>query len=220
MIYSYIAYYSSTYFHPNYCVSGHERLYILEVIFKIPCPWRSSVDGDVRILSCRPWGENGSRVLIRVGGSIDPLKLRSSGASLGVTYRLRDGTMLVFIRSRACPCRLAGLRDAHILYTKIDAGYIKMRIACEDRNEIAKILSNMKSSGIKLVYARWRKVKEGDFLTRRQEEALIMGLVKGFFDTPRRADLGDLSRDLGIAKPTAYTIIKKAIKKLIRHHLL
>ncbi len=195
-------------------------MYILEVAFKIPCPWRFSINGDVKILSCRPWGDNDARVLVKIRGEIDQDKLRGSGAVLGAAYRLRDNTTLAFIRSRSCPCRLAGIGDAHVLQARVDAGRITMRIACEDRVEVMKILSNMKSSGIKIIYARWRKVKDSDFLTKRQEEALIMGLLKGFFDTPRRADLEDLSRDLGVAKPTAYTIIKRAIKKLIKQNLL
>jgi predicted DNA binding protein len=76
-----------------------------------------------------------------------------------------------------------------VLQARVDAGRIAMKIACEDRSEVVKILSNMRSSGIKIIYARWRKVKDSDFLTKRQEEVLIMGLLKGFFDTPRRADL-------------------------------
>jgi len=195
-------------------------MYILEICFRTPCPWRSSVDGEVRILSCRPWGESGARVLIRVKGTVDPVKLRRVGASLGSLYRLKGGASLAFIRSKACPCRLAGIGETHILYSRVEAGHIWLRIACEDKAEVYRVLSNMKSTGIKIISARWRRVKDEDFLTRRQEEALILGLVKGFFDTPRRVDLGDLSRDLGVAKPTAYSIIKRAIKKLIRQNLL
>jgi predicted DNA binding protein len=195
-------------------------MYILEVAFKIPCPWRSSINGNAKILSCRPWGDNGARVLVKVRGEIDQDKLRGSGAVLSAAYKLKDGAALAFIRSKSCPCRLAGIGDAHVLQARVDAGRIAMKIACEDRSEVMKILSNMRSSGIKIIYARWRKVKDSDFLTKRQEEALIMGLLKGFFDTPRRADLEDLSRDLGVTKSTAYIIIKRAIKKLIKQSLL
>ena len=195
-------------------------MYILEVYFRIPCPWRSSVDGEVKILSCRPWGESGARVLVRVRGSIDPEKLKGSGASLGSLYRMKDGVSLAFIRSRACPCRLAGIGETHVLQSRVEAGHIRLRIACEDRAEVYRMLSSMRSAGIKIISARWRKVKDEDFLTKRQEEALILGLIRGFFDTPRKIDLGDLSRDLGVAKPTAYSIIKRAIKKLIRQNLL
>jgi len=194
-------------------------MYIVEVIYKIPCPWVFLVGREAKILSCRPWGEKGSRVMIRFGRSIDSESLKKRGVIVSSIYRMRDGHSIAFIRSKACPCRISGLNEAHILSSKIDTGYIRMRIACESLSEAREIISRMRQTGIEIYRYRWRRINNEDFLTARQEEALIMSFIKGFFDSPRRIDLDKLSKDLGVAKPTAYLMIKRAIRKLIKQTL-
>lgn len=158
-------------------------------------------------------------MLLRIKGSADHVKMRGAGAHITSAYRLRDGQSLVSLRSISCPCRISGLNEAHILSSRIDAGVIWMRIVCEDRKEAKDIISRMRSTGIAVLGARLRKIREDDVLTSRQEEALILGFIKGYFDSPRRIDLDTLSRELGVSKPTAYAMIKRAIRKLIKHTL-
>lgn len=177
------------------------------------------IGGEVRILSCRPWQDKGSRVLLKVRGAINSEKIRERGASISSIYSMRDGQSIVFLRSVSCPCRISGLNEAHILSSRVEAGIIRMRIVCENRKEAKDLLSRMRASGITVLGARLRKIRDEDILTPRQEEALILGFIRGYFDSPRRIDLGTLSRELGVSKPTAYAMIKRAVKKLIKQAL-
>lgn len=194
-------------------------LYVLEVVYAIPCPWRSLINGEVRILSCRPWGEKGSSVLLKLKGSIDQEKIAGKNLHITSMYRLRDGQSLVILRTNSCPCRISGLNEMHIISSRIDAGIIKVRMICENKSEAKNLLSRMRASGIRIISAKLRTIREEDILTPRQEEALILGFIKGYFDNPRRIDLGALSKELGVSKPTTYSMIKRAIRKLIRQTL-
>lgn len=177
------------------------------------------MNGEFRILSCRPWGERGSSVLLKLKGSIDQKRLRGDKIKIVSTYRLRDGQSLVLLKTSSCPCRISGLNEAHIVSSRVEAGVIRLKVICESSNEARNILSRMRSSGILVLSARLRKIREEDILTPRQEEALILSFIRGYFDSPRKTNLGSLSKELGVSKPTAYLMIKRAIKKLIKHSL-
>lgn len=191
---------------------------LLEVAFKTPCPWRSYLSGEIKMLSCRPWGEQGASVLVRVSGEIS--EFRGRGISIGPVVRLRDGYSIAMVKTSACPCRLSGLGEAHIISTRIEKGLIRARIVCENREEVRSILTRMRSSGISVAWARLRRIRDEDFLTPRQEKILVLGLIKGYFDSPRKAGLAELSEELKISKPSAYALLKRAVKKLARQAVL
>ncbi len=177
------------------------------------------ISGEVSILSCRPWQEKGSKVLLKVKGGVDGEKIGEKGAFITSVYSMRNGQSIVSLRSISCPCKISGLNEAHILSSRVEAGIIRMKIVCEDRKEAKDLLSKMRASGITIHCARLRKIRDKDILTSRQEEALILGFIRGYFDNPRRIDLGALSKELGVSKPTAYAMIKRAVKKLIKQTL-
>ncbi len=158
-------------------------------------------------------------MLLKLKGSIDQKRIAGKNVHITSTYRLRDGQSLIILRTNSCPCRISGLNEMHILSSRVDAGIIKVRIVCESKSEAKNLLSRMRASGIRILSAKLRTIREEDILTPRQEEALILGFIRGYFDNPRRIDLGSLSKELGVSKPTAYSMIKRAIRKLIRQTL-
>lgn len=62
-----------------------------------------------------------------------------------------------------------------------------------------------------------RYVEDGP-LTPRQELVLDEAVRLGFFAFPRRAGLKELAREVGISRPTAMEILRRAIGKLAAQH--
>ncbi len=56
-------------------------------------------------------------------------------------------------------------------------------------------------------------------LTDRQEEVVRMACDLGYYDIPRRTDLNELAKRLGIGKSTLDVILRRAEGKLVRCHL-
>jgi hypothetical protein len=57
-------------------------------------------------------------------------------------------------------------------------------------------------------------------LTARQERAMRLALELGYFDYPRRADLGKLAERLGVGRSTALELLRKATAKLAADRFL
>ncbi len=55
-------------------------------------------------------------------------------------------------------------------------------------------------------------------LTPRQELAVHLAHRMGYFETPRRADLDQLARALGVSRPTAMEILRRGLQKLAERH--
>lgn len=52
-------------------------------------------------------------------------------------------------------------------------------------------------------------------LTDSQREALLVALNAGYFEEPRKANLGDVAAELGISQPAAGGLLRRGIKRLL-----
>lgn len=55
-------------------------------------------------------------------------------------------------------------------------------------------------------------------LTRRQETALRTALRLGYFEYPRRADLAEVARELGVGRSAALELIRRAVSRVAHTH--
>jgi len=55
-------------------------------------------------------------------------------------------------------------------------------------------------------------------LTARQEMAVGAAFVLGYFDYPRRAQLKDIAKSLGVSRATAMENLRRGMRKLASHH--
>ncbi len=58
------------------------------------------------------------------------------------------------------------------------------------------------------------RYRERDRLTSRQDEALHLAHRMGFFEVPRKADLGALSQALGVSRATAMELVRRGLRSL------
>jgi predicted DNA binding protein len=61
-------------------------------------------------------------------------------------------------------------------------------------------------------------LKDENALTERQEEILQIALEKGYFDYPKKMDIAEFAKLLGISKPTLSEIFRRGQKKILAEH--
>jgi predicted DNA binding protein len=59
---------------------------------------------------------------------------------------------------------------------------------------------------------------QGKILTEKQERVLWLALKTGLFDYPRKVDMVEFSRKLGISSSTLSEVIRRGIRRLLEHH--
>ncbi|MDY6776083.1 MAG: helix-turn-helix domain-containing protein [Halobacteria archaeon] len=64
-----------------------------------------------------------------------------------------------------------------------------------------------------------RETEREDLLTDNQEELLLTAFEKGYYDTPRRASLDDVSHEAGIAKSTCSETLHRVEGKVIERFI-
>ncbi len=190
-------------------------MYILEVLFRIPCTWINMVKGEILYMNCRPWSSYGIKVFLMVKGRISTDSMGKARVRVSSVENLDEETSLSIIRSDSCPCRLAGLSNTHILSAKVAGDKIRMKIITESRGEARSILQSMRSAGISIIEYSVRKASPKDFLTSRQRDVLISALNSGYYNIPKKTSIKDIATSFGISKPRAWELLRQGVSKLI-----
>jgi hypothetical protein len=109
----------------------------------------------------------------------------------------------------------------------IKDGWLTVGIITAANVDIGDILrtagDSFKKAGLTMKLLRWGEYRPedhpiGDFeekLTPKQAEIVKMGLALGFYDNPRRCDLGTLASVFGISKAAAHNRLKSAERKIL-----
>ncbi len=63
-----------------------------------------------------------------------------------------------------------------------------------------------------------RYFREKDKITHREYVVLKKALEKGFFDNPRKVNLGELAKETGLAKSTLSDCLRRGIKKVLKSY--
>lgn len=88
-----------------------------------------------------------------------------------------------------------------------------------DFESYRSVVTALESRGFKVRIVRVKRfVPTGKLLTEKQEKVLWYALKTGFFDYPRRVNVVQLARALGIRPSTLSEIIRRGIKRLLEHY--
>jgi hypothetical protein len=80
------------------------------------------------------------------------------------------------------------------------------------------VLRSLSGEGSPSRLIRLGKLRGPPDLTPRQELAIHLAARMGYFEMPRRADLKGVAAALGVSRPTAMEILRRAVAKLAERH--
>lgn len=195
------------------------RMWITEI------PMRRKV--SIGILNRRPKGKASVRDLVEISGEHEELEslLEELGSEPWVrSYDLNFvelGSLVgevVTYRYLACAA-LAG-SDCHLVSAKAQKdGTIMWRLMTSDRRELERLVSRLRKARCETELVKLTPVSDHEALTSRQEELIRMAFEKGYFETPRKVKLKDLSKLTGVSQATLSEVLRKGQKKTVVDYL-
>jgi len=196
----------------------------VSLIVELQCPWLSYINhqGKFTILQCIPRGKGVSTLAKIEGPSWDSEKitkiiLKHPSVKKAKFVALNSSQFLGLVETQFCPCSLTILPNYNILRVNSE-GEDKLRwtLLLDGYRSFRKLLSLLDKQRINYKIDEIVKVKEKKFLlTPKQEEILRICLDLGFYDIPRKIELKDLAKILGISARALSERIRRAHKRLV-----
>lgn len=126
-----------------------------------------------------------------------------------------------------CICPIFQEHDCISRITGVDSGSIIVALTVPSRETLREIIGDLRTVGA-TVDVEWL-VNGGDStrtaeidvstITEKQQEAMELAMDAGYYETPRRASLGDIADELGISESAASQRLNGAETKLVRAFL-
>jgi predicted DNA binding protein len=202
-----------------------------ELLLRIPRMWITEVPVrrkvSIAILNRRPLGKAGVRDLVEISGEHGELEsalvdLRSEPWVRSIDLDFVEPNRLVgeVVTYRCLACATLVDSNCHLVSAKVRKdGAILWKVMTSDRGEVRKLVSRLRRAKCAVELVKLTPVNDREALTSRQQELIIMAFEKGFFDTPRRVKLKDLSRLTGVSQATLSEVLRKGQKKIVVDYL-
>jgi predicted DNA binding protein len=200
------------------------------LLVKPPHTWIQKIvskyPATVRLLDCRSVeGTGGVHELFEI--SIDTKHIESLLNDLRkdpYVYQVdaietKKGLVMGSLKTHKCTaCRSFATSECFLVSAKSNPeGLVEWKVLSSGSG-LKKLLDNLEKGGVKAEIRSITELKDENALTERQEEILQIALEKGYFEYPKKMDIAELAKLLGISKPTLSEILRRGQKKILAEH--
>ena len=205
---------------------------MFELVLRIRCPdnWVNEIsqkyDIPIRLLGCKPFGENGGRSLIEIEDTDGTDALLKDIANHPTICHLdvfpaKDGRILGRVATEKCyACKLLTGSDCFLTSAvTLPGGWTKWTLVSPAEAGVSQLIGNMKEAGFDVEIVRKTEVEKEYVLTERQREIIETAFREGYYDQPRRTTIRTLSETLGVSPSTISEILKRGEKKIVQRFL-
>lgn len=122
----------------------------------------------------------------------------------------RGHRMVGRVVDEGCVCPVFQEYDCVSSVDAVEHGDIIVSLTIPDREELPAIVESLRDRGATVDLRSIARADEGtdrrqlavkaDSITEKQREAIRAAFEEGYYETPRRADLGDLAERLGVSR--------------------
>ena len=200
------------------------------LLVKPPHTWIQKIvskyPATVRLLDCRSVeGTGGVHELFEI--SIDTKHIESLLNDLRkdpYVYQVdaietKKGLVMGSLKTHKCTaCRSFATSECFLVSAKSNPeGLVEWKVLSSGSG-LKKLLDNLEKGGVKAEIRSITELKDENALTERQEEILQIALEKGYFEYPKKMDIAELAKLLGISKTTLSEILRRGQKKILAEH--
>lgn len=198
-----------------------------EMSVRIPEVWITELPKrhavSVRVVNRRSSGKLGVRDLVEIAGIpeeleqvLSTLKAEPWVESFDLDYVGPEKLVGEVVTHKCLACAMLAGSDSHLVSAQANKdGTVLWRVITSDRNDVKRLISRLKKAKFEVDLLRLAPIDERMPLTKRQEEIILMAYEKGFFETPRKVKLKDLSRITGVSQATLSEILRKGQKTIV-----
>src|SRR3972149_8135253 len=198
---------------------------VLHVV--LPCSWVTDVaaglGATVTVIEQNPVGEGLLHTLVEIDpGHADPsavvARLRKNPyvADLEAIVPPK-GKILATLQVRDCHA-CASLASTECFLTDATAsaeGGLDWRLPAPKRQAIEDLVRTLRARGLEIELASIKTAKSSGSLTGRQDQVLSLAYKLGYFEFPKKINLSDLAKKLGVAKSTLSEIMRAGEEKIL-----
>ena len=211
---------------------GGWSVIVLEAIFKVDAhdEWRKELvqkySASISVMDCREMVEGGCRNLVEIGFQADQedhvrrdLETNPTVDSLDLDT-VESGILKGIVTTNVCLgcCRMVG-SETFLVGVKMDEeGCIHQRIISKDRETVRQAMAKVEALGHDVTLEKLTTLEPDMYMTGYQEDVLMIAYERGYFDSPRKTNLKELSSMFGVSIATMSEILRKAQRKVMAQH--
>jgi len=193
--------------------------------------WTSRISNhavNVRIVNCRPWGDQGmmQMVLINCGESVRKV-LRSIKshpnvlkAEMSLINDHRASGILITKNSPLCRtlAETSGFCTG-CFFTQTRKGTGKWKLLIAGNVSLDKFANKLRKKGVECTIRDVEKPARNDLLTFEQEKVMKYAESRGYYSLPRSVGVRELSGNLGMAPSTLDEMLRRGERKIIETYM-
>jgi len=123
--------------------------------------------------------------------------------------------------SKGCPVCRTLYAHAHIVTGFSQADKTTFTVMVKDKKTLSKVVDSLRSSGYVVSVRRiFRSRSAGRVVTPRQRAAILLALLSGYFDYPRRASTKELAKQMGVSESTFNELLRRGVKRILEHFFI
>lgn len=186
-------------------------------------------DLSLEVIQCTRLSGEGGYSLIRL---TDPTGVLSADIKEGMTRRSDNGEctidrisshqMVALVINKNCKVSRILSESGCFITSAVmeDADMIRWTVIGPDIDHIKKLTQNIAEHGFSVKREMTGRTDFSPLLSDRQEEAVREAVEQGYYDIPRKVNMGELSESLGCTKSTLNITLRNAERKIMHHHIL
>ena len=202
---------------------------MIEAVLRIslPCSWvvdlTTAHGAVVNLVDQKPVEGGLLRTLVEIdpGGS-DPAAivatLQQNPYIVGLeTIVPPKGKILATLKVRDChACTALATSDCFLTdATAAQSGRLEWRILAPKRSSVEGLVRDLENRGLDVELAAIRTPRGRGALTSRQDQVLSLAYKLGYFEFPKKINLSQLAKKLGVAKSTLSEILRTGEEKIL-----
>jgi predicted DNA binding protein len=205
---------------------------VLEAVFKTNAreEWRKQIiqkyGATISVMDCHEQEEGGCRNLVEIGIPPEQEEHVRGDMEANPTVDSMDldtvepGTLKGIVTTNVCLgcCRMVGSETFLVGVRMDEDGNIIQRIISKDRETVRQAMAKLEALGHEVTLEKLTTLEPDMYMTGYQEDVLLIAYERGYFDTPRRTDLRELSEMFGVSIATMSEILRKAQRKVMAEH--
>jgi len=204
---------------------------MIEAVFRLslPCSWvteLTELGAVVNIVEQKPIGETLLRTLAEIDpGQRDPTEIETTirrnpyVADLEAIVPPR-GKILATLQVREChACSILAHSECFLTEaTATEHRGVEWRILAPRRRAAEDLVKTLRGRGLDIEVLSIKAARGRGALTDRQNQVLGLAHKLGYFEFPKKVNLSDLARKVGVAKSTLSEILRTGEEKILHEY--
>jgi predicted DNA binding protein len=205
---------------------------MIEAVLRVtlPCSWVTEVTREhgatVNLVEQKPAGETTLQSLVEIDpGEGDPeailttLRANPFIHSVEAIVPPRGKILATLLVDNCHACHTLANSECFLTdATATEGGGLEWRILAPRRSSVESVVKSLQGRKISVQLVAIKSVKGSGTLTDRQARVLSLAYELGYFEFPKKINLSDLAKKLGVAKSSLSETLRTGEEKILHEY--